>query len=302
MRNNPNCGRVADGVPSIRFEGWSYHSQPCELGLMVETSDGLVLVGDDSKTTIFGPERVGTWYPRQAGVAIQRNGKYSRVNYYTGEDVLLYQQEEPWMMHCCDSGIILSDFEPLFHYIPFDGGARRVIWDEHGTWTTVSDGIVIGSWEKRQWVHATVSGENSVIYTDLPRQYYRSGINQFGHVMTVVGNNLVLYHWDGQGPAVARYYTGTCSQGMVLGYTDQIRVAYFGGGERVLWDGHYDDWYGCCDEGLFVIAGGDVMLAPYDGSPPRTLWTGSFERLSPFGQALLVMNPGMVTMIPIVPS
>ncbi|HLC43565.1 MAG TPA: hypothetical protein VJK08_00320, partial [Patescibacteria group bacterium] len=74
---------------------------------MVETSDGLVLVGDDSKTTIFGPERVGTWYPRQAGVAIQRNGKYSLVNYYTGEDVLLYQQEEPWMMHCCDSGIIL---------------------------------------------------------------------------------------------------------------------------------------------------------------------------------------------------
>lgn len=303
MQSNQCRGVVADGVPSIQFEGQSYHYRPCDRGLVVQTSSELVLVGHDGETTRFGSDHVGTWYPRQAGIAVQRDGDYLLVDYGTGKETLLYQQEDPWTMHCCNSGIIIPDFESRFLYVPFDGTTTpRVFWEEDGTSVVVSDGIVIGSRENRRWIHASVSGESRVIYADSMPEYYRSGINPFGHVMAVVGDDLKLYHWDGREPAVARHYFGTCSQGMVQCYTHQIYVAFFGGDVRLLWDGHYDDWSGSCNEGLFIIAGSNVRLAPYDGSAPRTLWTGPFERLIPCDQALLVMNPGQVTMIPVAPS
>lgn len=287
-------GHPVSGISTVRHEGYHYHALPGPYGLAVETDMGLTHIGLDGSRVEYPGIRHSGFRPHKEGIAVQQSERYLLLN-YDGAETLLHHNRSCDQMRSCNSGMIVGDPNDSHHFIPFDGSPERVIWTGRGVNTVVDDGMVIHSYDDHNWHHICgATGENQVIYEDPCRPRGWGG----EHSGLCGGNVLAcfeegwrqLYAWNGREPATAPHFSGSCREGIVVGYTDGIGLFRFGGKNCAIWEGSSRsyEWHGSTIQGLIIAHDGKLLLLPYDGSAPRLLWEGPFGELLPIWNALLV--------------
>lgn len=298
------AGHVADGVKSVRYEGYSSHALPSPHGLVVEPSIAaeLILVRFDGNKRRIGGKQ-GGWCPRDAGIAIQVGTAYYLASYDRRKRILKYQDKIPWALRCCATGFVKRD-ENEFFYVPFEGDGisnEVLLYSGQGVNQVVPDGLVIYNYDARNWLFASITGETRLIYNDVgDRWRFNSGMACNGFIWVHGGHEMLLYHYDGREPARTKYAgCGGCSRGIVANFEARVVVYHFGGGEQELWTGSYDKWIGSCDAGLFITRGDEAFLLPYSGEAPKLLWQGPFEDLRPFDEGAIFKNPKELVYVPL---